>query len=291
LIYKQETVLFADLCGSTKLYEEMGDKDAFNFVSDLFRIISEKVMDYNGRLIKTIGDEMMFLFPTPRSAVSAAISIQNICQDLSERIGKKIEMRIGLNSGALRHEGGDVFGNTVNTASRLVKFASPSKIITSEDTIRSLAKVDISFRSIGHHYFKGKKESIQCFEITWQLSNLTECASVAKREMSSKIIIRHGGHIWNFSSYRILSIGAGKDNDLRMNAPGISKRHATIEKRRSSFSLIDESTNGTFLIIDNNPPVHLHHEEHSLIGSGQILLGSDLRLTPESVIKYTTFKR
>ena len=184
-----------------------------------------------------------------------------------------------------------MFGDTVNTASRLVKFASPTKIITSEDTIRSLAKVDISFRSIGHHHFKGKKESIQCFEITWQLSNLTECALVDKKELSPKIIIRHGEHIWNFSSYRILSIGAGEGNDIKMSAPGISQRHATIEKRRSSFSLIDQSTNGTSLIIDNNPPVHLHHEEHSLIRSGQILPGSDLKRAPESVITYTTLKR
>ncbi|NOT82695.1 MAG: adenylate/guanylate cyclase domain-containing protein, partial [Gallionella sp.] len=65
-------VLFADVCGSTALYEKLGDDQARKLIADCLQTITEKALAHQGKITKTIGDEVMAVFPSAEDAFLAA---------------------------------------------------------------------------------------------------------------------------------------------------------------------------------------------------------------------------
>ncbi|NOT81289.1 MAG: adenylate/guanylate cyclase domain-containing protein, partial [Gallionella sp.] len=65
-------VLFADVCGSTALYEKLGDGLARTLIADCLQTITEKALAHQGKITKTIGDEVMAVFPSAEDAFLAA---------------------------------------------------------------------------------------------------------------------------------------------------------------------------------------------------------------------------
>ena len=117
-------IVFTDLQGSTKLYDEFGDAAAYRLVRDHFAFLSERVTRHNGFIVKTVGDAVMAAFHDPADAVRAVLAIQDEVESFNrgrENVG--IVLKLGLHTGACiavtAGEVLDYFGSTVNTASRL----------------------------------------------------------------------------------------------------------------------------------------------------------------------------
>src|SRR5205823_13794435 len=108
---RQTTVLFADVSGSTKLYETAGDAAALTAIGRCIERMRTAAESTGGRVVKTIGDEIMALFPSPDAAAGAASEMRAPIEQLPEGGGAKVGLRVGLPSGPGSHREADAFGH------------------------------------------------------------------------------------------------------------------------------------------------------------------------------------
>ena len=135
-------IVFADISGSTRLYETLGDAVARELVSQCLDLMTEQIAKSGGTVIKTIGDEIMCTFPTAERATESSMGMQEaITEDLPDmnpNMPSTMSLRIGLHFGSAILEAGDVFGDAVNVAARMVGLAKGGQIITTQHTAKEL---------------------------------------------------------------------------------------------------------------------------------------------------------
>ncbi len=124
------TVMFTDVVDSTTLSKEMGDKRWSEAISEHFRSVKAIVEEQGGMQIKTLGDGGMYVFPSATSAVQGAIGVQRLVDSGDSRF----DLRIGVHTGDLIPNEGDVVGLTVNKAARIAATAQGGQILISETT-------------------------------------------------------------------------------------------------------------------------------------------------------------
>ncbi|MFT7246604.1 MAG: adenylate cyclase [Candidatus Azotimanducaceae bacterium] len=276
-------VMFADVTGSTKLYEALGDDNANRIIGKAFDVMTKITEMYQGYVIKTIGDEIMCRFSSPNDCVRAARECQ---EEISQGIqGESVELsiKVGLHFGpVILAEDGDVFGDAVNVAARMAGIAKGSQIITTENTIKLL---DADLQDISRQFdktaVKGKEEEIIIYQVVWETSDdvtrieITEDGEAAK---VSYLVIDYQDQKTSIASNdnRTFVIGRGVQSDLLCQTRLASRSHATIEFRRGKFHLSDQSSNGTFVKTDDGESIFLRRQELMLWGAGQIGLGEEV---------------
>ncbi len=182
------TVLFVDVCGSTKLYETLGNARAQAIIGKTLAILSQSATRHLGTIVKTIGDEVMCTFSSAREAADAAVDMQRSVKQAAatEEMGiKSLAVRVGFHSGPVISHAEDVFGDTVNVAARVVAHAKPGQILVAKQTVRRLPMEEGSVRFIGSTLVKGKIAPIELFEIVWEHENLTMVKDVFQTKMSN----------------------------------------------------------------------------------------------------------
>ena len=133
-------IMFTDLQGSTKLYDDLGDATAYRLVRDHFAFLSERVQQHNGFVVKTVGDAVMAAFGDPADAVRAVLSIQDEVETFNRgRSDAGIVLKLGLHQGPfIAVTVGsvlDYFGSVVNTAARLEHQCRGGEVIVSQAVI------------------------------------------------------------------------------------------------------------------------------------------------------------
>ena len=135
-------VLFADISESTRIYDVLGNDTAQALVSRCLAILGEVVERYRGQVVKSIGDELMCVFPNAVEATRAAGDMHSRVREVSPPDEKlpfgRVRLKVGLHYGRVLVETGDVFGETVNVAARMAKLAKPDQIVTTEPTVWKL---------------------------------------------------------------------------------------------------------------------------------------------------------
>ena len=119
------TVGFADLVSFTRLSRQLSDRDLESLVERFESRVADLVTSYGGRVIKSLGDEVLFVADDPTVGADIAIDLVEIIRRRPRIPG----VRIGLEMGQVIKHAGDVFGDTVNLASRLTAMAEPSGIL------------------------------------------------------------------------------------------------------------------------------------------------------------------
>jgi class 3 adenylate cyclase len=132
----QETIVFTDLKGSTKLYLRAGDVTAFQKVLTHFEILKKHVNAEEGVIVKTIGDAIMAVFDRPIQAVRAMASAQAALAELGD---ENLVLKAGIHAGSCLsvnlNDRMDYFGTTVNLASRLESFSKGDDMILSPEVV------------------------------------------------------------------------------------------------------------------------------------------------------------
>jgi class 3 adenylate cyclase len=271
-------ILFADVSGSTGLYETLGNKQALKRIDQCLARLTRLVEDHGGRVIKTIGDEIMCTFHTADAAVKAASSMQTERAKLIASGVAALRIRLGLHFGQIIREGGDVFGDAVNVASRVASMAKADQIITTRQTVEALSPaLSANVRSLGRVPVKGRREEIEICEVVWHGGgDLTLMLGVDFHGLTNavRLRLRHRGQELTLGRERPAAI-LGRDlrADLAVSDPLASRQHARIELRGGKFILADQSTNGTYVVSAAGKKTFLHREELPLTEAGIIGMG------------------
>ena len=272
-------IVFADVAGSTQLYDRLGDARAKAAIDRCISLMKRETLSNHGRVVKTIGDEIMAVFEAPAHGLMASTAIQEAIDDLPPYTdGTKLAIRIGFHYGQALLEGGDVFGDSVNTAARMTELASAGQIITSADTVAALPPIlRLSCREIDTLPIKGKAQAVTICEVVWQAgAELTMVSSKVARAPApvAQLTLRHGAQeIVLGESRPIVLFGRAPTSDLVIHDLHASRNHARIELRRDKFTLTDLSSNGTYVTFQDHAPLILRREELLLRGSGHIGFG------------------
>jgi class 3 adenylate cyclase len=282
-------VLFADVSGSTKLYDTAGDAVAVAAIDTCIVLFRNKTEEHHGRVIKTIGDEVMSVFPTAGDATEAAIEIQLGLDELPPVAGTKLGCRIGFHAGPVVDRDGDVFGDTVNIAARLTGLATKGQIITSRESADQLPPMLKSFcRQLYSIPVKGKASEVMLCDVFWQqneeATTMASSRAVATPPKEAKLTLRYRGkEIVLTGDRNSVSLGRDAGADFVIQDKMASRSHCKIERRRNKFALVDHSANGTFLQVGEERETMLRREEIVLRNSGVIAFGQSCASTPELV--------
>ena len=157
-------VLFADVSGSTKLYESLGDQEALATIGRCVALMSSVCVGHGGRVVKTIGDEVMVVFASADKAAEAAAEMQSRISEHAPVGGSRLAIRVGFHLGPAIETAGDVFGDSVNVASRMAALAKREQIILSSHTVAALAPwLRARVREVDKLSVKGKSQDIGIF--------------------------------------------------------------------------------------------------------------------------------
>jgi len=274
-------ILFADVVGSTRLYELMGDLRARDMVATCIEVMRSATEQHNGTVIKTMGDEVMSTFPTADDALNAASQMQ---QQITEHPqlkvdGQPVSIRVGCHFGPVVLENRDVFGSTVHTANRMTSQAKAGQVITTAATVERLSpEWRASVRQIDIATLKGQGAEVALYEVLWATEDVTSMipsiamASRGGRAMLLKLRFLDREIVLN-EEHPNITIGRAEDNDIVVKGNLISRLHARIEVARNKFVLIDQSTNGTFVQAADGEEAFVRRDSLQIRGEGMIGLG------------------
>ena len=275
-------VLFADVSGSTQLYESLGDKQATLVIGNCIKHMDSATRLHQGTTVQIIGDEILATFPSPELGIEAAADMMRRVEQEGEAGGKRLALRIGLHHGPvllqknyLFSDQPDIFGDTVNTAARIVALAKSGQILASAEAVGLMPmRWQQASRNLEAFSLKGKSEDMQIVELLWEQQENTTIIRIPMATLQAKLVVDYSEQRYVLdATRRSLTLGREPGNDIVIDDRRISRQHAAIERRRNKFVLIDNSTNGSFVTVEGYGEISVRKEEFVLHGRGHISLG------------------
>lgn len=279
---KEVAILFADVVGSTHLYESLGDELARDTVQQCLKVMREATEQFGGVVIKTMGDEVMATFPSADDAMGAASQMQKRITTGSRLAdGSPVLIRIGCHFGPVVAEDRDIFGQAVHTANRMTSQAKAGQILTTATTVVQLSSEWRALaRQIDVATVKGHAGEIALFEVLWQPEEATSMLpsiswKAPEVAAAGRLRLRFRDHELTLGEGGLTaaSMGRADENDVVIKGNLISRVHARIDLRKNRFVLVDESTNGTYIQPDEGDEIYVRRDSTELAGSGVIGMG------------------
>lgn len=275
-------VMFADVSGSTALFERLGDKEAMHAVERCLKRMKRSVDGYQGRTIQIVGDELLGAFETGEEACQAAIDMQQRIADLPPVSGLKLTIRIGLHVGTVTDDGDKLTGPAVTTAARIAGLARRNQILCSSLMVSELPQPSIittdPMPNLGTVAEEGS--ALPLFQIHWpsyQGAGSYPHSTFGPQSALAveRLCVRHRGKAFLLDDKTpVLTIGRDLGNKLVIDDRKASRQHARVERRGDGYYLVDTSTNGTFVLLSGRQEVMVRRHEVQLDGKGRISFGN-----------------
>lgn len=285
----ERTVLFADLRGSTALFEQLGNAEATSVVTHTVKMMGQAVPAHGGQLIKTLGDGLMAVFDHSLQAVASAAQMHDELEKLVSRGGahgassglRRLRLQVALARGEVVEMGGDCFGDAVNVSARLIDHASDNETLVTAEVLADLAPATRErFRSLDWLHLRGRAEPVQVHVLG------------GRRPISDAAATQFGGaveptlepeglrlswldieHVYSAMQLPII-LGRSAQATFRLDDSRVSRSHARIDWHAGAFQLTDLSYNGTYVRFDRaDEVVSLRRGTCTLHGAGEIGLG------------------
>jgi class 3 adenylate cyclase len=284
-------ILFADIAGSTRLYEKLGDQRARMVVSGAVGVMSDVTRRHSGQVVKTIGDEVMTVFRSADNAATAAaemqdaISASGVSQDIT------LAIRVGFHHGQVLIDQADVFGDAVNVAAYVTRQAKPGQILVSGTARQRLSeRWSPETRPIARVDVKGKQEQVDLYELIWQADEMTMLQAPPPRghdAAGARLVLTTGSRRIEVGALcPAFTVGRDDRNDVVIVETIVSRYHAKVEYRNGRFVLTDQSANGTFVAPQDGAPVFVHRDSVLLAGQGLLGLGAQPEPDSRVTIRY-----
>lgn len=272
---RELSILFADVSGSARLYEKLGDAEAVRAVERCVKRMERAVETFQGKVAKVVGDEMMAVFESAEDAFNAASEMQQRVTDLPPISGVKLKIRLGFASGDVSEADGEFSGEVVASAARLAGLAKAGQVLTNEETVaRFPESLQLFVRDRGRTTAKGRAGELHLFEVIWQENDALATGSASAGEATqpgSRLCVRYAGEVMVLDDKRqVLSMGRDAACDLIIRDRRASRKHGQIERRGDKYVLSDVSTNGTYVQLKGEAEFFLRRGELVLQGSGRI---------------------
>lgn len=291
---RPQTILFADVSGSTRLFETKGDVDARRLIAAVLDALSTVCVGHGGRVIKTIGDEIMCTLPTAMAGLLASCDMQRKMSRDINFVRENLAVRIGFHHGNALDENDDVFGDAVNVAARMTSLAKREQIVSTASTVNGLTGTRLpETRSLGRARVSGKLLPIEIVDVVWQedTSGMTMVQSAIRMgdaaPAGAKLTLRHRGKLIELTeNSEPFMMGREVSNSLVVEADWVSRTHAQIEFKRGHFMITDRSTNATYVCIGQDPELRLHRDEVHLRMAGSISMGQAASANTHDLIHF-----
>jgi adenylate cyclase len=311
------TVVFCDLVGSTGLFEKLGDATASHLVTQLNNAMSRAVAQFEGRVVKTLGDGIFAVFAREDQAVGACCVIQTELHErplmlfADEKMAVSsgtfrslhIELQMGIEAGEVVEINGDCFGDAVNSAARLADLAGARQILTTQrvrDALASRPAAEApaqSFSSLGPMYLRGKGEATHVFRVNWQEPGEVDAdatmlgASFLDKPRTQELQLSFAGKVVKLqqsgNAVRVLQLGRAHACDVEVSDPRVSRTHASVQVRGNQFVLTDASSYGTWVYLGGqSEPLVLRRTDCVLVGEGEIALGCERTANDAAVVRF-----
>ena len=276
-------VLYADVSGSTRLYEKHGDAVARHDIRICLDILKGVAEEFGGRLVKTIGDEVECIFPLPHKAAAAAETMHERLREASAGGSFKtgtVRVKIGWHYGVAEWRGANIIGATPAIAQQVIRLAGPEEILASGAAVEMLPdSVSASAQLLDTVESCADGGPLRIFKLPWEDD---EDATVFRAPQSAvgnpgyeRLLLRHGKHVLKLDqASRHCRIGRIEGNDIVTGSRFTSRHHADISFRQGRFYVADKSVNGTLLVPLDGERQHLHNEEGLLGGEGALVFGN-----------------
>jgi adenylate cyclase len=287
-------ILFADISGSTMLYETLGNRLARELVVRCLGMMTARLAAHQGTLIKTIGDELMCSFPSAETALRAACDMQDAVESGKPGGATPMYIRIGFNYGEVLREDDDVHGDVVNVAARITEVARARQILATHAAIEALPpELRHRARYIRRARIKGRQAALDLFQIGWlpEGGDRVRVGNPADRKpegLEEQLVLRHRDqHLTVSDANTTATLGRGANCSIVIQDDLASALHAIVEYRLGKFFVLDRSLSGTYVRFDGGDTVHLVGENTMLRGSGAILLGRPFSDNSAGIIEFS----
>ncbi len=283
-------VLFADLRGSTGLFERLGNTQATHVVTSSVACLCQAVQHCGGTVIKTLGDGLMASFNEAAAAVRAAGSMHDALHQPEVQAGDRavgltetrpdLKLQIALARGEVVETEDDCFGDAVNVAARLLDHAGDNDILVTSDLVSCLSPLaQRRFRNLDQIALRGRAEPVHVFLMTPPRAQdfaATRLESVRQAPTPRGIRLVWADDDQLFAPGRMpVTFGRNPQAGFCIDDSRVSRLHARIDLQGNAFQLSDMSYNGSFVRFDHDPEVlALRRSRCTLHGSGTIAFGS-----------------
>jgi hypothetical protein len=207
--------------------------------------------------------------------------------------GAPLAIRVGCDFGPVVEEERDVFGSTVHTANRMTSQAKASQILTTSNIVAKLGpEWRRSVRQIDLAPIKGKTGDVAMYEALWQSEDITSMLPTINwesRQPKAKGRMRltyRGSEVIVGPEQTHATLGRSDDNELVIKGNLISRLHSRVEMQRDKFMLVDQSTNGTYVVTRQGAELFVRRDSIQLTGEGVIGLGRVVQPGSEDAVHF-----
>jgi hypothetical protein len=287
--------MFADVVGSTRLYEELGDERAQRVVKQCLGIVNGLIEARRGRTITELGDEVMAIFADPGDAAAAACEIHAKMADpeLDKIADRHLPMRIGMHYGPVSGRDDDLMSETAKIAHWAATNAKPEQTLGTGAMIDVLPRIyQAVSRFVDDETWNFiSLEHVAVHEIIWDIEGVTayngEIPTLDSQRCARVKFSWNKVSVTLDADRPVISIGRGSENDLIVRHDMASRQHLSAQFSRGRCTITDNSTNGTVVFSNYDKQQHeLKRETITLQGNGRIFLGRPTEIEDAFAILY-----
>lgn len=287
----QATIVFADLCGSTGMYEALGNERATQTVTRITRWMCETCESHSGRVIKTLGDGVLMRFELASDALRACVEMQRRHEDRIRAWPQAVraQLQMGVASGEVMDMAGDCFGDAVNVAARLSGMSGAGQIWANDQTLASLPTGhSVRHRSLGPMMVRGKAEPLVLYQVEWAeqvntsiltvQGGLPLTAGASNTAAVMRLACLDQQYLFRAEDGPLV-IGRDAGAQMVVQDNRVSRQHVRIEWQTTPsgghFVLLDLSSFGTWVRFGGSQQeVELRRGRCTLSSDGEIALGA-----------------
>lgn len=282
------TVLFADLRGSTGLFESLGNAEATSVVTHCVNALTTAVSHHQGTVVKTLGDGLMAVFETPNPAVLAGMRMHDMLESMVSRGNERgassglrgLRLQVGVARGEVVEMASDCFGDAVNVAARLLDHAGDNETLVTVEVLQDLSPdLRTRFRSLDKLVLRGRLEPVQVHVMGGRRAISSEMAATQFGDVGT-LQEPDGLRLTWGESQRVFAnpqmpvvLGRSPQAAFSVDDSRVSRSHARVDWHGGSFQLTDLSYNGTYVRFNDGEIVSLRRGSCTLHGNGSIGLG------------------
>ena len=281
------TVLFADLRGSTSLFETLGNAEATSVVTHCVSALARPITQCGGQVVKTLGDGLMAIFADSAPAVQAAILMHEVLEGMVQKGSERgassglraLRLQVGMARGEVVEMGGDCFGDAVNVAARLIDHAGDNETLVTAEVQQGLpAETRARFRNLDRLALRGRAEPVQVHVLARRRGSdaaVTQFGDVSISGEPEAVRLTWNQITRTFDGRQLpVVLGRSSQANFCVDDSRVSRSHARVDWYSGSFQLTDLSFNGTYVRFADGEIVSLRRGSCTLHGSGTVGLGA-----------------